>query len=331
MEGIKILKRPRLRKPCFIVAWPGMGEVAFKAATYLVEKLKAEEFASLSSEKFFYLTGSVIKNGVLDIPELPEGKFYYWKDPAKRLGRGKGADLIIFISNAQPDLTKAESYSRKIIQVARAFGVEMVISLASMPQPIDHTQKSGVWFAATSVELRKVLRNLNFNILPAGQVSGMNGLFLGLAKRAGLQGFCLLGEIPFYTMQVENPRASYAVLEALSKVLGIRINLSGLSDQAYSMETEIGKLIGYLKLGAQGQIIGPIGEEDIEEIKTGLEKFSKLPVSIKKKIEELFARSKSDIKNASGLKDELDKWNVYKEYEDRFLDLFKKEEGQETQ
>jgi hypothetical protein len=27
---------------------------------------------------------------------------------------------------------------------------------------------------------------------------------------------------------------------------------------------------------------------------------------------------------ANELKAELDKWNVYKEYEDRFLDLFKK-------
>lgn len=331
MEGIRILKRPRLKKPYFIAAWPGMGEVAFQAASYLVEKLKAEEFASLAPEKFFYLTGSVVRNGVLDIPKLPEGKFYCWKDPAKRLGRGKGADLIIFISNAQPDLSKAENYSTKIIQVARAFGSEMVISLASMPQPIDHTQRAGVWFAATSIELRKLLRKINLNVLPSGQVSGMNGLFLGLAKRAGLQGFCLLGEIPFYTMQVENPRASYAVLEALSRVLGIRINLNGLSEQAYVMEAEIGKLIGYLKLGAQGQIVGPIEEEDIEEIKTGLAKFSKLPVSIKKRIEELFVQSKGDIKNANGLKSELDKWNVYKEYEDRFLDLFKKEEGRETQ
>ena len=32
MEDIEIIKRPRLRSPYLICAWPGMGEVAFKAA-----------------------------------------------------------------------------------------------------------------------------------------------------------------------------------------------------------------------------------------------------------------------------------------------------------
>ena len=52
MEGIKISKRPRLKNPYLIVAWPGMGEVAFKAATYLVDKLRAEEFAHILPEDF---------------------------------------------------------------------------------------------------------------------------------------------------------------------------------------------------------------------------------------------------------------------------------------
>jgi len=50
-------------------------------------------------------------------------------------------------------------------------------------------------------------------------------------------------------------------------------------------------------------------------------------LSIKEKIEELFSLAKSDNLKAAELKSELDKWNVYKEYEDRFLDLFKKSDG----
>jgi len=57
-----------------------MGEVAYKSATYLVEKLPAEEFASLPPEDFFYLTASTIQGGILDLPEFPYSKFYYWKN-----------------------------------------------------------------------------------------------------------------------------------------------------------------------------------------------------------------------------------------------------------
>jgi len=339
MEGIKILKKPKLKNPYLIVAWPGMGEVAFKAATYLVEKLKAQDFATIPSGEHFYLTASVIQEGILDVPELPQSTFYYWKNPvatryaprADRLPEGtseigtkaKTHDLIIFISNAQPDLAKAENYSEKIIQVAKSFAVEMIVSFASMPQAIDHTQESRAWLASTSVKVKKDLERYNLNILSEGQISGMNGLFLGIAKRKGFNGFCLLGEIPLYTIQIENPKASLTVLSTLAKILNVQIDLTNLAEQARNMEMEINKLLDYFKLGSGGQP-GPIGEEEIEKIKKTLGQLTKLPVSVKERIEKIFEQAKSDISKAAELKTELDKWNVYKEYEDRFLDLFKR-------
>jgi hypothetical protein len=317
MEGVKVSKRPRLKNPYLIVAWPGMGEVALKAAMYLVDKLKAEEFARIPPEEFFYLTGSVIQEGVLAVPQLPQSKFYYWKNK-----EGKN-DLVIFVSNAQPDLAKAAAYSRNVLHLAKTFHVEMIVSFASMPQPIEHTQEPRVWFASTSAELNNSLKKFNFNILPEGQISGMNGLFLGIAKEEGLKGFCLLGEIPLYTIQIENPRASCAVLGALAKILNIRIDFSNLLEQAHTVEGEINKLLDYLKLGSAGQA-GPIGEDEIERIKKTLSQLTKIPVSVKEKIEKLFQQAKTDITKANELKAELDMWNAYKEYEDRFLDLFKK-------
>lgn len=316
MEGIQMLKRPRLKKPHLIVAWPGMGEVAFKAASFLVEKLKAQEFASIQAEDFFYIAGSVVEKGLLSTPELPQSKFYYWKNK-----EGKN-DLIIFLCNAQPDLARAESYSKSIIQIAKSFKVQKVVSFASMPQAIDHTQEPSVWFAATSAAISETLKKLDLVSLAEGQISGMNGLFLGIAKREGFEGFCLLGEIPLYTIQIENPKASAAVLDAFSRITGIKIDLSALNTQAHSVETEINKLLDYLKLGPV--VAGPIGEEDIEKIKKSLNQLTKLPVSVKEKIEQLFTQAKADISKARELKVELDKWSVYKEYEDRFLDLFKK-------
>jgi len=95
--------------------------------------------------------------------------------------------------------------------------------------------------------------------------------------------------------------------------------------QAQAMENEINKLLDYLKLGNPGQS-SPIGEDEVELIKKTLSQLTKLPVSVKEKIEKLFEQSRIDISRASELKVELDKWNVYKEYEDRFLDLFRKKD-----
>jgi len=336
MEGVKFSKRPRLKNPYLVCAWPGMGEVAFKATTYLIGQIKAEEFAEIPPEDFFYSTGSIVQGGILKIPEFPYGKFYYWKNPATKIcttnigasansygggGKSERHDLIIFISNAQPDLAKADDYCKRIIYIAKAFKVKSIISFAAMPQAIDHTQQSKVWFTATSKETINILTKYNFELLSEGQISGMNGLFLGIAKKEGFDGFCLLGEIPLYTIQIENPKASYAVLDALARILKIQIDFNRLIDEAHGMEGEINKLLDYLKLGAPA---GPIGEEDIERIKKSLTQLTKLPLSVKDNIERLFTQAKADITKAKELKAELDKWSAYKEYEDRFLDLFKK-------
>ena len=50
-----------------------------------------------------------------------------------------------------------------------------------------------------------------------------------------------------------------------------------------------------------------------------------LPISAKEEIESMFAKVKKGDLNPSKLKQELERWGVYSNYEDRFLDLFRKE------
>lgn len=328
MQGIKILKKPKLRNPYFIAAWPGMGEVAFKAAQFLVKKLKAQEFASIKSNDFFYPTGSNIQDGILRLPELPYGKFYYWKNPLGQKSALNAAsefnqrDLIIFLSNAQPDLEYSNDYSQRILSVVIDFNITLAICFAAMPLAIDHTQEPAIWAATTEEKLKESLAGYGLKIMSEGQISGMNGLFLGMAKKKKIKGICLLSEIPLYTIQIENPKAAYALLKKLNQILNFNLDIEELKRQANFIEGQINQLVDYLKVGAQQP--PPIGDEEIEKIKKSLGQYTKLPDSVRAKIEVLFEQAKSDISKANELKHELDRWNVYKEYEDKFLDLFKK-------
>jgi predicted ATP-grasp superfamily ATP-dependent carboligase len=83
--------------------------------------------------------------------------------------------------------------------------VDKIIGFAAMPVPIEHTQEPGVWFTASDKELVDDLKKYNLHMMTEGQISGMNGLFLGLAKEKGFKGICLLGEIPLYTIHIDNP------------------------------------------------------------------------------------------------------------------------------
>ncbi|MEW6008642.1 MAG: PAC2 family protein [Candidatus Omnitrophota bacterium] len=334
---IKITKKIKLKNPIFIAAWPGMGNVAIKTADYLIEALSAVEFADLDTGDLFYPDQAWISEGVVEIPRFPEAKFYYWKNPATKSsgsakdfgGKTQDNDLIIFISEAQPVSEKGYFYANKIMELAESFKSQKLFTFAAMPMPVEHNQVPQVWAAATDKALSLQVRKFNAKIMDTGQISGLNGLLLAVAKERGQAGICLLGEIPLYTIQIDNPRASLAILEVLSRVLNISINLEDLKNQARLQAEEIDRLIDYFRGGLEPK--EPIGEDEIERIKKSLQAFTKLPNSVKLQIEKLFEATKKDISKAQELKKELDKWSIYKEYEDRFLDLFKDKEKPENQ
>ena len=320
---IKIFKKPRLKNPNMIAAWPGMGNVALRATVFLKDKLQAKEFAQLDPAEFFYPADILIEQALVKIPELPKGKFYWWEDKISK------ESIIIFISDAQVTPEKSYDYANKIIDVALDFNVKRIFTFAAMPVPIDHFHKPEVWGAATHKRLIEELKRHRIKPMTRGQISGLNGLFLGVAKERGLSGTCLLGETPLYTIQIENPKASLAVLEKLTFLLNIKVDLDELNLAGRIMEEEIEKLIDYIKTSPEERA-KPISEEEIEKIKKMLSAQSRIPDSAKKRIEQLFSQSQKEISKTSELKKELDNWNVYKEYEDRFLDLFKKKEKKDN-
>jgi proteasome assembly chaperone (PAC2) family protein len=318
MKSIRFTKKPRLKNPVLISAWPGMGDVALKAAIYLKDHLKAEEFGTMASNDYFHPTGVWIESGIVEPPQNPSGKFYFYKNP-----KGAGAsDVVLFISDAQPYIEKGHAYADEIIESACELKIKMVYTFAAMPLPIEHTQVPGVHAVATDKEKLASLEKLGLKAMPTGQISGLNGLILGSAKAHGLQGACLLAEIPLYTIQIENPLASMAVLEILSKIVGIEVDFTDLQKHAALMNQEIEHLIEYLKNPPEED--RPIGQEEIDVIKKSLADASGLPDSARSHIDDLFRLAKKDLSKAVELKRELDKWNVYEKYEDAFLDLFKK-------
>ncbi len=317
MKTIKMKKRPNLKNPILLAAWPGMGDVALKALIYLKDKLSAVEFAEILPERYFYPSGVWIDDSLISPPQKPSGKFYYYQN------KSGANDIVIFTSDSQPFIDKGYEYAKEIINFVDGLKINFVYTFAAMPVPIEHTQTPEVRVAATKKEIIDAFAKLNAKPMPGGQISGLNGLILGVAKEKGIEGACILGEIPLYTIQIENPLASMAVLSVLTKYLKIDIDLSELRKYSEEINRELENLIDYLKNPNQDED-KPIDQSEIDIIKKGLADAVGLPDSAKQKIDELFKAAKKDLSKSFELKKELDRWNVYDKYEDSFLDLFKK-------
>src|SRR3989338_2262436 len=294
---ISVLKEIKPKNPILIAAWPGMGEVALQATRYLCKQLKAQPFAKLQTKKFFHQTDIAVKNGLLSLNTIADSPFYYWENV---LGQH---DLIIFISEFQPSSEKTFTYAQEILEFAARLGVQTVFTFAALLTSNDLGVLPQIWAAATDQKLMAEIQRYNVRPMASGQVSGLNGLFLGIAKAKKLKGACFLGEIPFYAVQIENPATSLRLLEAFSKFTGIKIDLYELSTAAKAMEEEIGRLVEYTqKSFGLEESSAPITADDIDRIKKTLEAQRQIPHSARRDIEELFLRAKNDVACALELK-----------------------------
>ena len=255
-KEIIFYKEPQLDRPYCIAAWPGMGNVALRAAGFLREKLQAEEFAEIVAGDFFPLSGITIRDNLVDEPRLPKSKFYSWKN------RPPLKDILIFLGDAQPSPGKEYTLANRVMDVATKFRVERIYTFAAMPSNIGHTHEPKVWGVATDAKLIEVLRGFGVQIMSYGHISGLNGSLLGVAKMRGVGGICLLGELPHYATQVENPRASKAVLEILGNMLDIHIDMTELENLAEYTEAEIERYMRHIKEEIQLERMLKKGEKD---------------------------------------------------------------------
>jgi proteasome assembly chaperone (PAC2) family protein len=230
---IKILSQVKLHEPVLLAAWPGMGHVALKAFTFLHEALRAQNLAFVEEPESFRIPGISIQDGLVQSTLLPKSGFHYWK------GDGEANDLLFFVGDQQPVGGKEYHLASALLNFAASLKVKRVITAAAMPTAINHYQPSQVWVTATHENLLSDLSPYCEKVLREGQISGMNGLLLGVAKQLGMEGFCLLGEIPFYTTEIENPKASMSVLRVLGKILGLRLDFRELEELAEETEKEI--------------------------------------------------------------------------------------------
>ena len=296
--GIRLYKEPQLEKPVLIASWPGIGNIGLIAVDTLRGMLRAEEFGEIESWDFFYPKKALIRNGELKDLEFPTSKFYF-KRTEKR-------DLMFFIGEEQPtergrayaEGGKAYQMANLVLEVAIQFGCQRVYTSGAAVAPIHHTMKPKVWAVPNTEDLIDEIKSYENTILMSavegrrgqGNITGLNGLLLGVAKKRGLEAICVMGEIPIYLQgfPLPYPKASKSVLEVLTTALGIEIEMERIDAVVERSENEIEALYERLPPEIREQLdnlryldyakpteLGPITEEDKKKILEDIDKLFK--------------------------------------------------------
>jgi hypothetical protein len=131
---------------------------------------------------------------------------------------------------------------------------------------------------------------------------------------------------------VPNPKAAKAVIELFASMAGIELDTSDLQKHSETVEKALLELMERMQQNQGGALETSDEDENEEETEALPEtepakaKEKALDFDTRDRIEKLFERARRDRTRAVTLKQELDKLGVFKQYEDRFLDLFRRAE-----
>jgi uncharacterized protein len=300
-----------LTHPWLIAVWPGMGGVAFNAGVFLLSKLDMLVMAEFEADELFDISQVEVKEGIVQPGRRPRNRFFLWKDPKQ------AHDLVLFLGEAQPPLGRY-TFCRRLIAFAKTLGIERVFTFAAMATQMHPASASRLFGAATDRDGVEELKQLEVEPLKEGQIGGLNGVLLAAAAEAGLPGACLLGEMPHVFHQLPFPKASLAILEVFTTLARLEMDFAELAEQGRMVEEQLGELLERLQHAFQPEVASE-GEYRVEPAEE-----ERLEPDAQRRIDDLFDRASKDRAKAFELKRELDRLGVFKDYEDRFLDLFKK-------
>jgi uncharacterized protein (TIGR00162 family) len=170
-------------------------------------------------------------------------------------------DLILLTGDSQPVVPGSEYVlSEQILDLITKFKISNIYSLASYVTGT-FVNDPKIYGTATNPEMVKSFRSFNISTLDNGNITGMNGLILGLGKLRGIEGICLLGETSGYVIDA---KASKHLLEILNNVLGIHINMDEMNKRSKDTEILI-KNLEQQMMAKSGQFPQNVPTEEQEE------------------------------------------------------------------
>ncbi|MFQ5969491.1 MAG: PAC2 family protein [Nitrososphaerales archaeon] len=215
--GVKIHDYPRLDSPNMLAALPDMGNVAGIGISYIIKKLNAKLFAEIYS---YWPPFVSYKNGIIDYKQSSY-KFHYLDNE----------NLLIFSGEFNPtDPRRLYEICYEVIRMAERMNVKCLYSIGAALRPPSAVE-SKVLGAVNNQQLLDDVKKHGIIMLDdEGQITGFNGLILGIAKERGVDAMCILGEID--NPNIIQPKAAQSILKVLLNMLGIKaFNMTDLDEE----------------------------------------------------------------------------------------------------
>lgn len=228
---------PPLQRPvlvCAFLGWNDAGQAATTAATYLAEQGDGRVIGRMDPEEFldFQVSRPTVRleDGVSRVVEWPALEFV-----AARHG---DRDLVVF-SAPEPN-NRWRTFAGEVLEAAREIGAGLLLTLGAFLTDVSHTRPVPVvGSAATAADAL----GLGLTRSEYEGPTGMTGVLHDASNRAGLPSVSIWAAVPHYLPSAANPKAALALVRRAAAVLGVPVDLAGLTTAAETWEREVADLM----------------------------------------------------------------------------------------
>jgi hypothetical protein len=142
---------------------------------------------------------------------------------------------LLLLHGVEPDY-RWDAFTQAVLALVRRLQVRLVVGMSAIPMGVPHTRPAGVIAHGTRAELVRGRRAWVGQVRVPGHVGGLLEYRLG---QAGLDAMGFTVNVPHYVAQADYPEAAAVLLEHLTGVSGVPLDVSGLRVRAGRTRSEI--------------------------------------------------------------------------------------------
>ena len=237
LEGLPELVDPVMI--CAFEGWNDAGDAASSAVGHLDREWKGEVFASLDAEDYYDFQvnrPTVTLHGGVRKVTWPTTQLSAVRI-ADADGKGHPRDLVL-VRGIEPSM-RWRSFCNEILGFAHELGVELVVLLGALLGDTPHTRPVPVTGVTSDPELAE---SMDLEETRYEGPTGIVGILQEACTHAGVPTASLWAAVPHYVSQPPNPKATLALLNRLDDLIGVRIPLGELPEDARAWQLGVDQL-----------------------------------------------------------------------------------------
>ena len=242
MDFLSVDHRPSLRLSTLLIAfsgWADAAEGATSAVKFLKRHLKAQKFAEFDPEEFYDFsqtrpTTTRTRDGRRHI-HWPANEFFQIDHP-------DSDDGIMVFTGVEPNL-RWRTYSEGVARLAAEQGVETVVHVGALLDAVPHTRPVKLSGTATRPDLSEFLEGRDIRSSNYQGPTGISSSVMDACVKQGLGYSSVWGHTPHYLQAAPNYRVAYSLLQILTRLLRLPLDLEELREAAARFDDEVAKAV----------------------------------------------------------------------------------------